>query len=198
MLQVDSVISEENLRLALDAVAEENEELRSSIVFRHTRVIQQVITNRKIPVIAVNACNLDDKDLQVAWNVFNNPARIISVLEEKYTGDESIYDWREILDEILTGDLPRKARTAGTSKLNAFARPRNTVPPETCIYSANTGPRMTFVHTSNTSSGAYYRLADRIRDKISFSVDEVQYLFILDSHAITIWPLICRHSSLVR
>ena len=55
MLQVDSLISEEDLRLALDTVAEENEELRSSFVFRHTRVIQQVITDRKIPAKVVNA-----------------------------------------------------------------------------------------------------------------------------------------------
>ena len=212
MLQVDSEISEENLRLALDTVSEENEELRSSIVFRHTRVIQQVITDRKIPIIAVNAYNLDDKNLQVAWDMFNSPfdlqrdslmrvacakyffgsflyimtsriifskeqvrkymARIISVLEEKYPNDESIHDWREIFDGTLTEDMPRKAKTAGTSKLKTFARPRNTVPPEICIYSENADPHMTFIHTGNTGSEAYYRLADRIRDKISFSVIE--------------------------
>ena len=31
---------------------------------------------------------------------------------------------------------------------------------------------MTFVHTGNTGSEAYYGLADRIRDKISFSIIE--------------------------
>ena len=212
MLQVDSEISEENLRLALDTVSEENEELRSSIVVCHTRVIQQVITDRKIPVMAVNAENLDDKNLQVDWNIFNRPfdlqrdsliraayakftwtsflyimtshilfskeqmlkylARIMSVLEEKYPDDESIHDWREIFDGTLTGDWLRQTKTARTSKLNAFVRPRNNVPPEICIYSDNSGPCMTFVHTGNTGSEAYYRLADRIRDKISFSVIE--------------------------
>ncbi len=212
MLQVDSVISEQDLQLALDTVSEENEELRSSIVFRHTRVIQQVITDRKIPLMTINAYNLDEKNLQVAWNAFNSTfdlqrdslirvacakftwttflyimashilfskaqvrkylARIMSVLEKKYPDDTSIHEWREIFDSSLTADLPRKAKTAGTSKLKTFATPRNSVPQEICIYSENSGPKMTFVHTGNTGSEAYYRLADRIRDRISFSVIE--------------------------
>ena len=70
----------------------------------------------------------------------------MSVLEEKYPRDESIHDWQEIFDGTFTGDLLRQTRTAGTSKLNAFVRPRNNVPPEICIYSENSGPCMTFVH----------------------------------------------------
>lgn len=39
---------------------------------------------------------------------------------------------------------------------------------------------MTFVHTGNTGSEAYYRLADRIRDKISFSVIEPFNLYHIE------------------
>ncbi len=39
---------------------------------------------------------------------------------------------------------------------------------------------MTFVHTGNTGSEAYYRLADRIRDKISFSVIEPFNLWYIE------------------
>ena len=212
MLQVDSVITEENLRLALDTVSQENEELRSSIVFHRTRVIQQVITDRKIPAKFVNMNNLDDKNLEVAWNIFQSPidlqrdtlmrvvcgeffgksflyimtshisftkaqarkyfARIMSVLEEKYPSDKAIHDWREIFDGTLTEDLTEKPKPRGESKLRQLDRPRSNIPPEICVYSENSGPKMTFIHTGNTGSEAYYRLADRIRDKISFSVIE--------------------------
>jgi len=212
MLQADSVITEENLRLALDTVSQENEELRSSIVFRRTRVIQQVITDRKILAKFVNMNNLDDKNLQVAWNMFQRPfdlqrdslmrvvcgefygksflyimtshisfskaqarkyiARIMSVLEEKYPGDKSIHGWREIFDGTLTENFAEKTESRGESKLMELDRSRSNIPPEICIYSENSGPKMTFIHTGNTGSEAYYRLADRIRDKISFSVIE--------------------------
>lgn len=220
-LQVDSEISEENLRLALDTVSAENEELRSAIVFHRTRVIQQVITDRKIPAKIVNAYNLDDNNLQVAWDIFCSPfdlqrdslmrvvcakyswgsfflyvrtshlsfnkaqvrkylARIMSVLEEKYPGDESIHDWREIFDGTLTENLPEKMTQAKESKLRQLDRPKSNIPPEICIYSENSGPHMTFIHTGNTGSEAYYRLADRIRDKISFSVIEPFNLYHIE------------------
>ena len=212
MLQVDSVIQEENLRLALDTAAEENEELRSAIVFHRTRVIQQVITDRKIPAQIVKAENLDAENLRQFRNMLYRPidlqrdspirvlcvedneksylyimtcyvsfnkaqmrkyiARIMSVLEEKNPNDGSLRDWREIFDGTLTGDLPRKTKTAHKSKLRKFARSKTEIPPEICIYSENSGPHMTFVHTGNTGSEAYYRLASRISERISFSVIE--------------------------
>ncbi len=220
ILHADSVITEEDVRFALDTVAEENEELRSSIAFRRTHVIQQVITDKKIPLVFINANNLDDKKLQDAWNMFCSPidlqrdslirvtcakfgsttvlhiltshiafskvqmrkyiARIMSVLEEKYPDDESIHDWREIFEGTLTGYLASKAKNSGVSKLKAFACPIDTGHPEICIYSENSGPKMTFVHTGNTGSESYYRLADRIRDKVSFSVIEPFNLYHIE------------------
>lgn len=220
MLQVDSVISEENLRLALDTVSQENEELRSAIVFHRTRVIQQVITDRKIPAQIVNADNFDDEDLKKFRNMLFRTvdlqrdslvrvlcaedceksylyiitsnisfsktqmrkylARIMSVLEEKYPADEAIHDWREIFDGTLTGILKKKTKPAGDSKLKKLARTRSKIPTEICIYSENSGPHMTFIHTGNTGSEAYYRLADRIRDKISFSVIEPFNLYNIE------------------
>ncbi len=222
MLAVDSEISEENLRLALDTVSQENEELRSSIVFRRTHVIQQVITDRKIPAKIVDAYNLDNKNLQVVWDIFCSPfdlqrdslirvvcakyawgsfflyvrtnhisfskaqvrkyiARIMSVLEEKYPDDKSIHDWRKILDgTLMADDLPENMKPVEESKLRKLDHPRSNVPPEICIYSENRGPKMTFVHTGNTGSEAYYRLADRIKDKISFSVIEPFNLYHIE------------------
>ncbi|MBR0278477.1 MAG: AMP-binding protein [Synergistaceae bacterium] len=230
MLQVDSVIQEEDLRLALDTAAEENEELRSAIVFHRTHVIQQVITDRKIPAQIVKAENLNAENLSQFRNMLYSPidlqrdspvrvlcaedneksylyivtfyisfskaqmrkyiARIMSVLEEKYPGDASIHDWREIFDGTLTGDLLHEANTHKTntaegskSKLKTFARTKSNVLPEICVYSENSGPSMTFVHTGNTGSEAYYRLADRIRDKISFSVIEPFNLYHIEQAA---------------
>lgn len=40
------------------------------------------------------------------------------------------------------------------------------------MYSENEGPKLVFIHTGNTGSEAYYRLAGRIRDQISFAVIE--------------------------
>ena len=220
MLEVDSLISEENLRLALDTVSEENEELRSAIVYHHTHVIQQVITDRKIPAQVIRAESADDESLEHFRRMMYFPvdlqrdslmrvlcvetdgksyiyimtyyisfdkvqvrkyiARIMSVLEEKYPGDKSVHEWREIFDGTLTGDLQRKAKSAGESKLKTFARSKDKIPPEICIYSDNSTAQMTFVHTGNTGSEAYYRLADRIRDKISFSVIEPFNLYHIE------------------
>ena len=54
-LQIDSAVSEEHLREALDAAAKENEVLRSAIVFRRVSVVQQVITDRRIPLTMMEA-----------------------------------------------------------------------------------------------------------------------------------------------
>ncbi len=221
MLQVDSVISEENLRLALDTVSAENEELRSAIVYHHTRVIQQVITDRKIPAQVIMAESADDESLKRFRRMMYLPvdlqrdslmrvlcaeadgksyiyimtcyinfskaqvlkylARIMSVLEEKYPGDKSVHEWREIFDGTLTGELQNDTAPRNDSKLKEAVRSKSVTPPEICIYSENSGPCMTFVHTGNTGSEAYYRLADRIRDKISFSVIEPFNLYHIEN-----------------
>ena len=50
MLQIDSLLSEADLRWALDSVSEEYEVLRSAIVYHRVSAIQQVITDRTIPL----------------------------------------------------------------------------------------------------------------------------------------------------
>lgn len=50
LLQLDSSVSREHLREALDILAEENEELRASIAFHEVSAARQVITDRKIPL----------------------------------------------------------------------------------------------------------------------------------------------------
>ena len=103
-------------------------------------------------------------------------ARIISVLEEKYPDDKSVHEWREIFDDTLT----HRTKSAGDSKLKEAVRSKSVTPPEICVYSDNSTAQMTFVHTGNTGSEAYYRLADRIRDKISFSVIEPFNLYHIE------------------
>ena len=210
-LQVDSPVSEEDLREVLDTVSEENEALRSAIVFHDVEVIQQVITDRKIPLKIVDTATLGSRemselkrellytqvDLQrsclirviflraagrymlcvltsdIAYdkarrNVFL--ARLMDLLADKYPDDESISGWRELLNESLTeegGAAPEKA-VAGSPETGISSK----VPPELCVYSENAGPKLVFVHTANTGSAAYYRLAARIGNAISFSVIE--------------------------
>lgn len=50
MLQTDSLLNEGELREALDTVSSEFNSLRSAVVFHKVTVIQQVITNRTVPV----------------------------------------------------------------------------------------------------------------------------------------------------
>ena len=107
-------------------------------------------------------------------------ARIMSVLEEKYPDDKSIHEWCKILDGTLKDNFTENTNPAKESKLRKLDRPRSNTHPETCIYSENSGPHMTFIHTGNTGSEAYYRLADRIRDKISFSVIEPFNLYHIE------------------
>lgn len=65
MIELDSLISEKDLRQALDNSTKENEVLRAAIVFHHTPVIQQVITNRKIPLQIVNVEEPDYKKFKI-------------------------------------------------------------------------------------------------------------------------------------
>lgn len=215
-LQVDSVVSEHHLRQALDIIADENEELRSAIVFHDVSVIQQVITDRKIPLEMIEENEFESKILrsvceQLSYapidlqydSVMNVTclhanggsflfimmhhiligqeqlrgclARLMQILESTYPNDVSISGWRELLEMDI--DSPPVDETS-TKKMPAAVKPDT--PSELCVYSENDGPRMVFVHTGNTGSEAYYRLADRIGDEISFSVIEPFNLYHSD------------------
>lgn len=217
-LQVDSVISEQHLREALDIVADENEELRSAIVFHNVTVIQQVITDRKIPLEMIEADKIDIQKLNALRNeTLNTPidlqydsvmrvlclhaegmsflffmthhiavgkeqlrgylARLMSVLEKQYPDDTSISGWREILE---WNPSPESKTPKPSDKKKPLGIQKN-VPADICVYSENTGPKVVFVHTGNTGSAAYYRLADRIRDDVSFAVIEPYNLYHPDT-----------------
>ena len=209
-LQLDSLVSEEHLREALDIVARENEALRSSIVFRNVSVVQQVITDRRIPLEMIEADGFGSREMaELRKDLLYTPIdlqqdsmmkaigihddgrsflcilsytsvlgaeearrcllRLMEILEEKYPDDVSIRDWRELLEMGLSledGEEKKPVRKPGPVGI------RKDAPPEICVYSENNGPKLVFVHTGNTGSEAYYQLADRIGDVVSFAVIE--------------------------
>ena len=215
LLQLDSIVSQAHLREALDILSEENEELRSAIVYHGVTTVQQVITDRKIPLEMIEDADfgnneMDDlrnrilyarMDLQfsslmqviavhtqhetylyvkthrIAFGMDQRRAyltRLMRILERWYPDDASISGWREMLEaaQILTPSSGQPAEremcvTAGHKK----------TPPDICVYSETIGPKMVFVHTGNTGSEAYYRLANRIKDQISFAVIEPYNLY---------------------
>ena len=222
MLQVESTVSEEHLRQALDTVAEENEVLRSALVYRDVSVIQQVITDRRIPlemlreddfgkevrgrlregflhelfdlqyssmmkVICVHI-TVHGKGMSCLYILTHDIAvdqislrgymrRMMELLSAQYPEDESIRDWIYVMEEDFDGE----EEEPGIFMKNT---PKNT--PEVLlkkdekdirVYSENAGPKMVFVHTANTGSECYYRLADRIRNDFSFAVIEPYNLY---------------------
>ncbi len=216
-MQVDSIISKSILRKALDIISDENEELRSAIIFHNVAVIQQAITDRKIPLEIIEADFLDISilnklrdalqsesiDLQsdsmmkvVCLHVKEQSflyvltldiaigqrqlkrymARLMQILEGYYPHDTSISGWREILDLNTDSDEEDEydriyhPNIPSTKKVTSDIR----------VFSENDGPRVVFVHTGNTGSDAYYRLADRIGEKVSFSVIEPYNLYHSD------------------
>ena len=219
-LQVDSIVSEQHLRHALDVVAQENEELRSAIVFHNVSVIQQVITDRKLPLEMAEADTGKIEELEaLRQRTLNTPidlqfdsmmkvvcvhaegmsylyfmthaiavsdeqirkyvARMMEVLAKAYPDDTSISGWFEVLEYAREFDAAEE-----DTKPSAGRKPvglTKDVPPDICVYSENDGPKVVFVHTGNTGSSAYYRLADRIGDKVSFAVIEPYNLYHSDT-----------------
>ena len=218
-LQVDSIIKEEYLREALDIIARENELLRSAIVFHNTPVIQQVITDRRIPLEMLEATIYDSRTLgKVRDALFNIPIdlqcspmmkmvclhankrsflyvlthniavsqqllrqylmRLMRVLEGYYPNDVSISGWIEMMEFGMNSGDPDET-AIGDWQLAKSQKPKakSQKPSEMCVYSANDGPKMVFVHTANTGSDAYYQLADRIGDTVSFAVIEPYNLY---------------------
>ncbi|MBR5394151.1 MAG: AMP-binding protein [Bacteroidaceae bacterium] len=227
-LQVDSIVGEAHLREALDIVARENEQLRSAIVFHGIPVIQQVITDRRIPLEMLDAAVYDHQtlgkvrdalysapiDLQFSpmmrmvclhangksflYVMTHNIAvsqqqlrgyllRLMQVLAGHYPDDVSISGWVEILSEKGIENSDKLATSeVGSAEGNSSSQSSgaggtlftlHSSPSEMCVYSANDGPKMVFVHTANTGSDAYYQLADRISDTVSFAVIEPYNLY---------------------
>ena len=209
-LQVDSPLSEKDLREALDIVSGENETLRSAIVFHDVATIQQVITDRKIPLEFIRMDSFGSQEMrELKKRLLYMPmdlqrsslmrliylktgtlsmlcilthgiafegnrksmylARLMQVLEERYPLDESIRGWRELLEESLSSEKTEEPVRTEERPETGITRK---APPEMCVYSSNAGPKLVFVHTANTGSAAYYRLAARIGSQVSFSVIE--------------------------
>ena len=218
-LQVDSVVSEVHLREALDIIARENEQLRSAIVFHNMPVIQQVITDRRIPLEMVESPIYDIHTLrQLRDSLYNTPidlqfspmmkmvclhtngrsflyvlthniavnqqqlrkylSRLMRILSSHYPDDVSISGWVEML-ELRTDEEEPDETTISNWPLAVSQKPKAKCqkPSEMCIYSENDGPKMVFVHTANTGSDAYYQLADKISDTMSFAVIEPYNLY---------------------
>ncbi len=217
-LQVDSILAEEHLREALDVIAREHEELRSAIVYHHVTTIQQVITDRQIPLLMVDAQQYDRTslsqlrdilfheplDLQysslmkfaclrakgrsflyvMSHHIAINPEKwkhymlqVMQVLKKHYPDDVSISGWIEMLE--LGIDLFDKEQQKTPVPAHALTA-QGPQQSELRVYSENDGPKVVFVHTANTGSDAYYRLADRIGDKVSFAVFEPYNLYHAD------------------
>ncbi len=205
-LELDSPVSEKQLREALDFAAQEDEVLRAAVVYHDVSVVQQVITDRRIPLemlstdefgsgemgrlrsqisdepadlqreslirafgirtdkrnflcVTAHSIALDDQRLRACL------ARVMGVLEQHLPDDVSIREWRALLSLGAEEERPAPP-PAQTLPV------REGMPPDICVYSDNDRPKLVFVHTGNTGSEAYYRLADRIRDALSFSVIE--------------------------
>ena len=208
-LQVDSPVTEKDLRDALDAVSRENETLRAAIVFHGVSTVQQVITDRKIPLEIVDAERFGGPEMREMKNrllytpmdlqrdslirllclraggryllcvlthciAFDDArrnafaARLMRALEDKYPEDEAIRGWRELLEEGISSPRGPESGEGSPEQIGISGK----APPEICVYSENRGPKLVFVHTANTGSAAYYRLAARIGDQVSFSVIE--------------------------
>ena len=164
-LQVDSIVSEAHLREALDIVARENEQLRSAIVFHGIPVIQQVITDRRILLEMMETVVYDSQTLgKVRDSLYNtlldlqfSPMMKMVCLHANGKSFLYVLTPREEAPVLPLGGVSGRA--------------------EMCVYSENEGPKMVFVHTANTGSDAYYQLADRISDTVSFAVIEPYNLY---------------------
>ena len=205
-LQLDSPVTEEQFREALDFAAREDEVLRAAVVYHDVSVVQQVITDRRIPLEMISADYFGEDEMGLLRSrIADEPAdlqreslirafgiraekryilcvtahsialddqrlraclvRMMGVLEKYWPEDVSIHEWRALLQPETEEERPEPS-PAQTVPL------RKDTPSDICVYSDNDGPKLVFVHTGNTGSEAYYRLADRIRDTLSFSVIE--------------------------
>ena len=217
-LQTDGPVSERDLREALDIVSGENEALRSAIVYHGVTTVQQVITDRKIPLEFVDIDQVGSREMRmlrdrllhapmdlqrdsmlravylrtegiymlcvlthrVAFGAAERRAylaRLMNLLEARYPDDKAIRGWREMLAARSFADRPQDLRDRYDHAKTGI---RKEIPPELCVYSENEGPKVVFVHTANTGSAAYYRLAARIGDRVSFSVIEPFNLYHMD------------------
>ena len=209
MLQTDSFLTESELRTAFDAAAAKFEQLRSAIVFHKVNVIQQVITDRKLPLKIIDLPAERSGDLNVIYTMLSQKycdlqyescvqilcvhlekesfifvldcmarinmsathryiAYMINILSELHPEDRALSDWKAIFS-AENAEKPRKnARENLAQKTGLFKEKFEALH----VYSDHPEKKIVFVHTGNTGSEAYYRLAERIRNDFSFAVLE--------------------------
>jgi len=100
---------------------------------------------------------------------------IMSRLSTQYPDDVSISGWRDLLEMALgnsAADKPIAPKMSELSVPQQLIRAYSPLCPDK--------QAVTFVHTGNTGSDAYYRLADRIGQDCSFAVLEPYNLFHSD------------------
>ena len=103
-------------------------------------------------------------------------SRLFQVLATHYPDDVSISGWIELLQESPLASEEDTA-VSGVKTTEASSGGVGMASSPLCVYSENDGPKVVFVHTANTGSDAYYQLADRIGERMSFAVIEPYNLY---------------------
>lgn len=113
---------------------------------------------------------------------------IMDKLQEHYPSDISIRDWRDVLSYSLLSHSLEKEEDVKSKCLNhdidnvCKTKENGLIRIYSSIEEGKEGnkPSVVFVHTGNTGSDAYYRLADKIGEDCAFAVIEPYNLFHRD------------------
>ena len=114
-LQVDSPLREQDLREALDTVSAEHEALRAAVVFHNVATVQQVITDRKIPLEMIDAEEFGSREMREMRNRFlYHPLDLQreSLMQVIYLQAGRIYMLCVLTHGIAFDDAQRKAYLA--------------------------------------------------------------------------------------
>lgn len=108
---------------------------------------------------------------------------LMSQLAAHYPEVDSICEWKELMEQAVEYDNENEDSSADESQApGKSALPRERTVPLIRTYSPmqEGKPSVVFVHTGNTGSDAYYRLADRIGEQCGFAVIEPYNLYHQD------------------
>ena len=114
--------------------------------------------------------------------------QLMEGLSAAYPEDASIREWLDLLSFAIGRETAEVSSAGRVSIADRFLdtpigkglsqASLTGEAPQICVYSDHPGlKKVFFVHTANTGSDAYYRLADRIGDKCSFAVLEPYNLY---------------------
>ena len=118
------------------------------------------------------------KVLQVSLGLDGTRKGILGILNqlvEKHPDDQSMKDWIDILSMAVEED---SKLLTGPSKTSQLLGKLNGSHEDVAVYSDHPDKKKVFfVHTGNTGSDAYYKLADKIGEDCSFMVIEPYNLY---------------------